>query len=174
MVHCSSCLQERDLLTLPLKGFANPRHPAALARLQVLKRISFEPALMRSGVVAADHKAPAGSALLFVKGAPSRIRPLLRQCTLPPDFQQVSLPHGIVFSTLHSRHALSHEHVSLRHAIGFSTLHLRHALSHEQVSLPHEIVFSTLHSRHALSHELQQVATLCVFVLPSQVGKRFA
>ena len=77
------------MLTLPLKDSANPHHRAAPRRIHVLKRISFEPVLMRSGVVAADHKAAAGTALLFVKGAPSKMKPMLRKRTLPHDFQEV-------------------------------------------------------------------------------------
>ncbi len=84
-------MQERDLLTLPLKSSTNPRQTAAPRRIHVLKRISFEPGLMRSGVVAADHKADAGTALLFIKGAPSKMKPMLRKRTLPRDFQEV---HG--------------------------------------------------------------------------------
>ena len=81
-------MQERDQIALPLKGNVGQRETAS-ARLNVLKRFSFEPALMRSGVIAAQHNAPAGTALLFVKGAPSKVKPLLRGSTLPHDFQEV-------------------------------------------------------------------------------------
>lgn len=87
----SSLMQERDLLTLPLKCPTHPHRPAALTRLRVLKRISFEPGLMQSGVVAAEHNAPAGTALLFVKGAPSKMKPMLSSRSFPPDFQQVTI-----------------------------------------------------------------------------------
>lgn len=85
-------MQERDLVALPLKRStnANPRQPAALVTLQVLRRFNFEPALMRSGIIAAEHEAAAGTALLFVKGAPSKLKPLLKGNTLPDDFQQVT------------------------------------------------------------------------------------
>ena len=81
-------MQERDLLTLPLKSKSG--QSTASTRLHVLKRFDFEPALMRSGVIAAEHYAPAGTAMLFVKGAPSRVKPLLKGATLPDDFQEVS------------------------------------------------------------------------------------
>lgn len=89
-------MQERDLLTLPLKRSTNPRGPAALRRLRVLKRFSFEPGLMQSGVVAAETTAPAGTALLFVKGAPAKMKPLLSRRSLPQDFQQVTIPHVLL------------------------------------------------------------------------------
>lgn len=89
-------MQERDLLTLPLNSPTHPHRPAALTRLRVLKRISFEPGLMQSGVVAAEPSAPAGTALLFVKGAPSKMKPLLSGGSLPPDFQQVTIPRALL------------------------------------------------------------------------------
>ena len=91
--HVALLVQERDLVALPLKrsANANPRQPAALVTLQVLRRFNFEPALMRSGIVAANqHEAAAGTALLFVKGAPSKLKLLLKGNTLPDDFQQVT------------------------------------------------------------------------------------
>lgn len=88
-----ACMQGRDAIALPLKDNAHPRKPAALRTLQVLKRFDFEPSLMRSGIVArAEHSTPHGTALLFVKGAPSRIKPLLRGDSVPDDFQQVIKP----------------------------------------------------------------------------------
>ncbi|KAL0037175.1 hypothetical protein WJX79_003951 [Trebouxia sp. C0005] len=80
----------RDAIALPLKDNAHPRKPAALRTLQVLKRFDFEPTLMRSGIVArAEHGTSHGAVMLFVKGAPSRIKPLLRGDSVPDDFQQV-------------------------------------------------------------------------------------
>ena len=90
MHDCIACMQGRDTIALPLRDNANPREPAALRKLQVLKRFDFEPTLMRSGVVArAEHSTSHGAALLFVKGAPGRIKPLLRGDSVPDDFQQV-------------------------------------------------------------------------------------
>ena len=86
-------MQGRDAIALPLRDNANPREPAALKTLQVLKRFNFEPSLMRSGIIArAQHGTSHGAALLFVKGAPSRIKPLLRGDSVPDDFQQVFGP----------------------------------------------------------------------------------
>ena len=90
MYHCVACMQGRDAIALPLKDNAHPRRPAALRTLQVLKRFDFEPSLMRSGIVArAELSTSHGAALLFFKGAPSRIKPLLRGDSVPEDFQQV-------------------------------------------------------------------------------------
>ena len=91
-------MQERDLLTLPLKGRSS--QTAASTKLRVLKRFDFEPGLMRSGVIAAEPSAPAGTALLFVKGAPSRMKPLLRKATLPEDFQEVCAPPAVTLCCL--------------------------------------------------------------------------
>ncbi len=86
-------MQGRDAIALPLKDNAHPRKPAALRTLQVLKRFDFEPTLMRSGIVArAEHGTSRGAVMLFVKGAPSRIKPLLRGDSVPDDFQQVIKP----------------------------------------------------------------------------------
>ena len=92
MIACSSCLQKRDLVTLPLgEGVAapNPHKPAVPTTLQVLKRFDFEPGLMRSGVIATHSQGPPGTALLFVKGAPGMVKPLVRKEVLPADFDQV-------------------------------------------------------------------------------------
>lgn len=90
MHHCIACMQGRDAIALPLRDPAKPRKPAALRKLQVLKSFNFEPTLMRSGTIArAEHSTSHGAALLFVKGAPSRIKPLLRGGSVPHDFQQV-------------------------------------------------------------------------------------
>ena len=45
---------------------------------------------MRSGVIATQFEGPPGNALLFVKGAPGMIKPLVRKEDLPADFDQVS------------------------------------------------------------------------------------
>ena len=66
-----------------------PHKPAALTTLQVLKCFNFEPGLMRSGVIATQPEGPPGTALLFVKGAPGMVKPLVRHETLPHDFDQV-------------------------------------------------------------------------------------
>ena len=88
MKHKVPAIQERDVVSLPLRAKSTPRAAAVPARFQVLKRFDFEPRLMRSGVIAAQHN---GTALLYVKGAPGMIKPLLREEPLPPDFQQVRL-----------------------------------------------------------------------------------
>lgn len=88
-----ACMQGRDAIALPLKDSAHPREPAALRTLQVLKRFDFEPTLMRSGTVArTEHTTSHSAVMLFVKGAPSGIKPLLRGDSVPDNFQQVINP----------------------------------------------------------------------------------
>ena len=72
-------VQERDVVSLPLRRGATFRRAATPTRFQLLKRFDFEPSLMRSGVIAADQD---GTAFLFVKGAPSMVKPLLRDKSL--------------------------------------------------------------------------------------------
>ena len=58
--------------------------------LQVLRRFEFDPALMRSGVVAVDCDDP-DTGLVFVRGAPSVVEQLVRRGHVPADYRQASL-----------------------------------------------------------------------------------
>lgn len=78
------------MIALPLKPpNADTRQPAVLKTLQVLKRFNFEPGLMRSGALVADYAVSSHTALLFVKGAPAKVKTLLSADSLPSNFQQV-------------------------------------------------------------------------------------
>ena len=50
---------------------------------------------MRSGVVAVDKEEDPNTALLFVRGAPTKVEELIRGGVLPADYHQVCL-HGMV------------------------------------------------------------------------------
>ena len=64
---------------------------------------------MRSGLIAAEHDGPHGSALLIVKGAPGMVTPLIRAEMMPPDFYQVPqrclIPHTVTVYT-DNKHAV--------------------------------------------------------------------
>ena len=62
-----------------------------MTTLKVLKRFEFEASLMRSGVIAVDSAKPGSPALLFVRGAPTKVQGLVSGDSLPPDFHQVLL-----------------------------------------------------------------------------------
>ncbi len=80
-------------MSLPLR--LKSGRPASLTKLQVLKRFEFESRLMRSGVVAVDSDEDPNTALLFVKGAPTKVEQLIKGGVLPADYHQVGL-HGTV------------------------------------------------------------------------------
>ena len=83
----SVCLQERNLVALPL----NCGHKISdqVVTLQVLRRFEFDPALMRSGVVAVDCEDPE-TGLVFVRGAPSVVEQLVRGGHMPVDYRQAN------------------------------------------------------------------------------------
>lgn len=81
------CMQERDVVTLPR------RHSSRVMALRMLKRFEFEGALMRSGAIVVDRDRPYSKPWLFVRGAPGRIRGLIRESALPGNFNEVPL-HG--------------------------------------------------------------------------------
>lgn len=99
---------------MPLKAFPIPGRPATQTTLRVLQRFEFEPGLMRSGVIACEQGAASGTALLFVKGAPSMLKPLLKAETLPPDFQQVL---DMMMFALPCMHTAAHSCVLCTHAV---------------------------------------------------------
>ena len=76
-------MQERDAVSLPL------HKKAGVMTMTVLKRFEFEASLMRSGVVVSDRDRPNSPALVFVRGAPTRVEGLIRGGFLPPNFHQV-------------------------------------------------------------------------------------
>jgi len=67
-------------------------HPSSSqAELSILRVLEFSSNSLRSGVVVVVSKGmPRGSALLFLKGAPSIIRQLVQSASVPSDFDQVA------------------------------------------------------------------------------------
>ncbi|DBA92220.1 TPA: hypothetical protein ACH3X1_015928 [Trebouxia sp. C0004] len=83
---------ERNLVSLPLR--LRSGRPASLTKLQVLKRFEFESCLMRSGVVAVDSDEDPDTALLFVRGAPTKVEQLIKGGVLPADYHQVLVEYA--------------------------------------------------------------------------------
>ena len=61
------------------------------AELTIVKVLEFSSYTLRSGVVALSKDASKGSALLFLRGAPTVIRRLVKPDTVPPDFDKVKV-----------------------------------------------------------------------------------
>lgn len=76
-------MQERNVIAVPLHS----NRAAQVTTLRILRRFEFEAPLMRSGAVCDDGDS--ASAVLFVRGAPSAIEPLIAPDKLPIDFRQV-------------------------------------------------------------------------------------
>ena len=81
-------LQERNLVALPVN--CGHRGADQVVTMQVLRRFEFDPALMRSGVVAVDCNDP-DTGLVFVRGAPSVVEQLIRGGQVPEDYRQARL-----------------------------------------------------------------------------------
>ena len=62
-----------------------------MATLSVKRVLEFSSQTLRSGVVVAASDAPAGLALLFLRGAPAAIKSLVKPASVPPDFDNVSV-----------------------------------------------------------------------------------
>ena len=74
------------LLPLKLKG----KKLARATTLQVLKRLEFEPQLLRSGVLAVDPAGSPDEAVVFIRGAPASIEQMWAKDQVPADYCQVS------------------------------------------------------------------------------------
>ncbi len=88
-------LQDRETVVLDRETVVLPRQPdhasdAHTAKVTILKLIEFSSHTLRSGVVVAADDGPPGEALLFLRGAPSVIRDLVRPSSVPRDFDQAS------------------------------------------------------------------------------------
>ena len=81
-------MQERNTVALPL--YRGKHRSAHTTTLNILRRFEFESSLMRSGAVCVDSEGPLGSALLFVRGAPSTVEHLVGTGRIPADFRQVT------------------------------------------------------------------------------------
>ena len=81
-------MQERNLVALPLQ--LGKQGAGQMSMLRVLRRFEFDPALMRSAVLAVDGEDP-DTGLFFVRGAPSVVEQLVKGGQVPSDYRQVSL-----------------------------------------------------------------------------------
>ena len=81
-------LQERDVIVLPRR----PDHvsKARTAKLTVQKTLEFSSQTLRSGVVVVADDSPAGTAFLFVRGAPGPIKDMVQPSSVPDNFDQVA------------------------------------------------------------------------------------
>ena len=61
-----------------------------MSMLRVLRRFEFDPALMRSAVLAVDCQDP-NTGMFFVRGAPSVVEQLARGGQVPSDYRQASV-----------------------------------------------------------------------------------
>ena len=88
-------MQDRETVVLPRR----PDHTsnALLAKLSIVKVIEFTSQTLRSGVVVWSDDGPKGSALIFLRGAPSVIRDLVQPASVPADFNQVGLAQPLLY-----------------------------------------------------------------------------
>ena len=80
-------MQDRETVVLPRR----PDAASALnmATLSIHMVLEFKSETLRSGAVVMSDDAPAGSALLFLRGAPAVIASLVDPASIPADFEQV-------------------------------------------------------------------------------------
>ena len=82
-------LQDRATVVLPKQR--QKRSTLRTAKLTIVKVLEFSSYTLRSGVVALSKDAPKGSGLLFLRGAPTVIRRLVKPETVPLDFDKVKV-----------------------------------------------------------------------------------
>ena len=82
-------MQYRDTVVMPRKPDA--QSDSKMAVLRILRVIEFSSQTLRSGVVVRSDDAAAGTALLFLRGAPGVIKSLVLPTSLPADFDKVRL-----------------------------------------------------------------------------------
>ena len=80
-------MQEHNLVALPLQ--LGKKGAGRMCTLRVLRRFEFDPALMRSAVLAVDFEDP-DRGLFFMRGAPSVVEQLARGGHVPSDYRQAS------------------------------------------------------------------------------------
>lgn len=83
-VECLCVMQDRETILLP-----HPRRSPQLLKLSIVRVLEFSSQTLRSGAVVLSDDAPAGCALLFLRGAPAVIRSLVRPASVPRNFDQV-------------------------------------------------------------------------------------
>ena len=74
-------------MALPLQ--LGKKAAGRMCTLRVLRRFEFDPALMRSAVLAVDCEEP-DRGLFFMRGAPSVVEQLARGGQVPSDYRQAS------------------------------------------------------------------------------------
>ncbi|KAL0053519.1 hypothetical protein WJX82_006960 [Trebouxia sp. C0006] len=79
--------QDRETVVLPRTPDTLP--PARTVRLTMVRVFEFSSYSLRSGAVVIPSDVSDGSGLLFPRGAPDVIRSLVRQESVPPDFDKV-------------------------------------------------------------------------------------
>ena len=82
---CSS--QDKRRVSLPRLHDKHSR--ARTATLDIIRVLEFDPRLLKSGVVVMSDDAPASTALLFIKGAPSVIKDTVVASSIPSGFAKV-------------------------------------------------------------------------------------
>ncbi len=85
--HCVPVAQDRETVVLPRTPDTLP--PARTVRLTMVRVFEFSSYSLRSGAVVIPSDVSDGSGLLFPRGAPDVIRSLVRQESVPPDFDKV-------------------------------------------------------------------------------------
>lgn len=92
--HCTHCVpfaQDRETVVLPRTP--DTISPARMVRLSLVRVLEFSSHSLRSGAVVIPSDVSDGSGLLFLRGAPVVIRSLVRQESVPPDFDKVGPTH---------------------------------------------------------------------------------
>ena len=88
-------LQDRNMVSLPLQ--ATHGRQSRQTSLHILKRFEFEPSLMRSGVVAVEHRHDvcAAHGVLIIKGAAAVIEQLVGSSRLPANYRKVTSQYDL-------------------------------------------------------------------------------
>ena len=87
---CSFCTGREDRV---LPRTPDPISAARMVRLSTIRVFEFSSYSLRSGAVVVPSDVSDGSGLLFLRGAPDVIRSLVRQESVPPDFDKVGPTH---------------------------------------------------------------------------------
>ena len=91
-------MQDRETVVLPRKP--DKRSASRQAKVSILRVLEFDPETLKSGTVVLSDDASSGSALLFVRGAPSVIQDLVQPASVPNDFNQVSYQYYLTRAIL--------------------------------------------------------------------------
>ena len=83
------CLQNRDTVVMPHRPDANSK--ATTATLRLVRAFEFNSQILKSGMLVTSDVIPAGTGLLFVKGAHTAIKRLISAAALPADYDKASM-----------------------------------------------------------------------------------